>query len=601
MVTEAISKDKPFEVILVWKFSRFSRDRVDNAIYKNRLKKRGVRIVSIKEPTDDSPAGQFMEGVIEEVDAFYSANLSQEVRRGQRKVAERGYYPGNRAPYGYKLEKIREDDGNAFHNIFVKEPDTAPIVRRIFDEAIAGRTYTDIREGLNRDRVPPPEPKNKKDAKSKKWCDSTLYSVLHNLHHAGFIVWGVNSQSGDPPVVAKGRHEPIVSEDKFNLAGRVMVSKAREVTHPKQTASVYMLSRMLQCRHCGETLIVRPSKLQTSRYYQCRTRRHDGVEVCDCPNLNIQKLEERVLRVVLDEILCPSNVQVAISKMSEELTKPYEEKHAVLQAIESELAVLNGRQSRVMEAYEAGAYTVDDYSRRMAPLRATEADLQKKRAETARELDHQTAALAKPEEVLQFTSHLSDFLENSSPKDRKQMLNRFIKCIWIEPGKGTVVYRVPLPEDAKRPHATELVLALEEPVPPTVRVTPTRRGTTGHSVTALYELKFEDRAEGTASHRVCRRLAELPPGRSRSSSRGREDSPHGHMATEILPRGEPAIIHNIHYWLRKAQQENAHPHLQRFYQEIQDARGRPPRDPRISPLRQNRQPKKRGKRLHAQP
>lgn len=157
MVADATAKDKPFEVILVWKFSRFSRDRVDNAIYKTRLKKRGVRIVSIKEPTDDSPAGQFMESVIEDVDAFYSANLSQEVRRGQRKVAERGYYPGNKAPYGYNLEKVQEEDGNAFHNIFVKDPATEPIARRIFDEAIAGRTYTDIREGLSQDGVPPPQ------------------------------------------------------------------------------------------------------------------------------------------------------------------------------------------------------------------------------------------------------------------------------------------------------------------------------------------------------------------------------------------------------------------------------------------------------------
>ena len=183
-----------------------------------------------------------------------------------------------------------------------------------------------------------------------------------------------------------------------------------------------------------------------------------------------------MLRVVLDDILCPSNVQVAITKMSEELTKPYEEQHAIVQAIENEITDLSQRQARVMEAYEAGAYTVDDYSRRMAPLRATEADLQKKSTEAARALDHQTAVLAKPEEVLQFASQLSDFLENSSPKDRKQMLNRFIKCIWIEPGKGTVVYRIPLPEDAKRPHATELVLALEEPVPPTVRLTPHSRG-----------------------------------------------------------------------------------------------------------------------------
>ena len=183
-----------------------------------------------------------------------------------------------------------------------------------------------------------------------------------------------------------------------------------------------------------------------------------------------------MLRVVLDDILCPSNVQVAIAKMSEELTKPYEEKYAVLQTIESEIADLNKRQSRVMEAYEAGAYTVDQYSHRIAPLRATEADLKAKMEDVAGELDHQTAVLARPEEVLQFASQLSDFLKRSSPKDRKQMLNRFIKCIWIEPGKGTVVYRIPLPRDAKRPHATELVLALEEPVPPTIRLTPHTRG-----------------------------------------------------------------------------------------------------------------------------
>ena len=286
----------------------------------------------------------------------------------------------------------------------------------------------------------------------------------------------MNSQSGDPPVIAPGRHEPIVSEEEFNLAGRVMASKARTVAHPRQTASVYMLSRMLQCRYCGETLIVRPSKRQTSRYYQCRTRRFDGVEICNCPNLNIQKIEELVLRVVLDDILCPSNIQVAIARMSEELGKPYEEKQAILQGIESEIADLNQRQARVMEAYEAGAYTVDEYIRRVAPLRENEADLKTKRAEVSKELDHQTAVLAKPEKVLQFASDLSDCLQVSSPKERKQMLSRFIKCIWIEPGKGTVIYRIPLPKDAKRPNATELVLALEEPVPPTVRLSPQARG-----------------------------------------------------------------------------------------------------------------------------
>ena len=476
MMADATAKDKPFDVILVWKFSRFSRDRVDNAIYKNRLKKRGVRIVSIKEPTDDSPAGQFMESVIEDVDAFYSANLSQEVRRGQRKVAERGYYPGNRAPYGYNLEKVQEEDGNAFHNIFVIDPATAPIVRRIFDEGIAGRTYSDLREGLNQDGVPPPKPKNARDPRSERWADSTIYEIIHNLHYAGFIVWGVSSQSGEPPVIAQGRHQPIVSKEELELAGRVMASKAPKVAHPRQTGSVYMMSQMLKCKNCGANLIVRPSKNQTSRFYQCRTRRLDGVEVCNCPNLNIQRFDERFLTVVLEDILCDSNVQTALAKMSEELTAPYEEQQARQLNFDNELLDLQKRQARVMEAYEKGAYTVDDYTRRITPLRETEAELKNKRTEAARELDHRAAILTEPQEVLAFTSQVADFIGNSPPKDRKQLLKRFIKCVWIEPGKGTVVYRIPLPKDAKRPQATELVLALDEPVPPTVRLSPQARG-----------------------------------------------------------------------------------------------------------------------------
>ena len=178
--------------------------------------------------------------------------------------------------------------------------------------------------------------------------------------------------------------------------------------------------------------------------------------------------------MVLEDILCDSNVEIALAKMSEELNAPYEEQQARQLSFENELLDLQQRQARIMEAYEKGAYTVDDYIRRITPLREAEAELKNKRTEAAGELD-QAAILTEPQEVLAFTSRVADFIRNSPPKDRKQMLNRFIKCVWIEPGKGTVVYRIPLPNDAKRPQATELVLALDEPVPPTVRVCPPER------------------------------------------------------------------------------------------------------------------------------
>ena len=58
MMADAQDPQRPFAVILIWKFSRFSRDRFDNAVYKNRLKHHVVRLVSIKEQMTPAPPGR---------------------------------------------------------------------------------------------------------------------------------------------------------------------------------------------------------------------------------------------------------------------------------------------------------------------------------------------------------------------------------------------------------------------------------------------------------------------------------------------------------------------------------------------------------------
>ena len=257
MVYDTLSNEKPYDAILVWKFSRFSRDKLDNALYKNRLRKRGVRIISIKEAIDNSPAGQMMETMIEGMDAFYSANLSQDVRRGQRQLAARGYYPGNVPPYGYKIQKVQEEDGKAFHNIFVADEPYDQIVRRVILEAGAGKSANEIRAGLNQDGIPAP--------KGGKWADSTIHQMVHNLHYTGLIVWGVNSASGDPPVIAPGRHKPIVSDEEMQQAIQVFASKFHKLVNPRQTASEYMMSGLLICRLCGSTLTVRNNTTEGHR------------------------------------------------------------------------------------------------------------------------------------------------------------------------------------------------------------------------------------------------------------------------------------------------------------------------------------------------
>ena len=68
MVGLAKDKDRPFDVILVWKFSRFARNQEESIVYKSMLARAGVEVVSISEPVDDSPFGSLIERIIEWMD-----------------------------------------------------------------------------------------------------------------------------------------------------------------------------------------------------------------------------------------------------------------------------------------------------------------------------------------------------------------------------------------------------------------------------------------------------------------------------------------------------------------------------------------------------
>ena len=83
MLNEASKSEAPFQEILVWKFSRFTRKREHAVAFKAMLRRRGVRVVSITEHADDSPTGKLLEAIIESVDEFYSENLIPVVHRNK--------------------------------------------------------------------------------------------------------------------------------------------------------------------------------------------------------------------------------------------------------------------------------------------------------------------------------------------------------------------------------------------------------------------------------------------------------------------------------------------------------------------------------------
>ncbi len=81
------SSKKQFQFVIVWKLDRFARNRYDSAIYKNKLKKNGVKVLSATEGIGEGDESIILEAVLEAMAETYSRQLSQNVRRGLKESA----------------------------------------------------------------------------------------------------------------------------------------------------------------------------------------------------------------------------------------------------------------------------------------------------------------------------------------------------------------------------------------------------------------------------------------------------------------------------------------------------------------------------------
>ncbi|MEE1356176.1 MAG: recombinase family protein [Clostridia bacterium] len=128
-----------FDTVLVYKLDRFARNRYDSAIHKKKLRDNGVRVVSATEPLSDTPEGIILEGLLEGIDEYFSKELSRKCKRGLKESCDKGYFICNTVPLGYKkIDRRLEID-----------PETLPIIQRIFTEYAGGKSPERIANELN--------------------------------------------------------------------------------------------------------------------------------------------------------------------------------------------------------------------------------------------------------------------------------------------------------------------------------------------------------------------------------------------------------------------------------------------------------------------
>lgn len=286
MISIAKSKPKPFDVILVWKFSRFARNREDSVVYKSMLRKQcKIDIVSVSENIGDDKVSILIEAIIEAMDEWYSINLAEEVVRGMAEKASRGGVVASPA-FGYRVENGR----------YVPDPERAEIVRLIFDKFVNSDIgYHGLASMLNAIGV--------RTRKGGLMENRTVEYILRNPVYIGKIRWNTdgnvrknrNFESPDD-IIADGDHEPLISVEMFEQAREKAAEKKRHYKRyvREQNQEAFLLKGLVKCSACGSTLIRSRDGLQCHSYAKgsCKVSHY----------ISINQINERVIKLITKDL-----------------------------------------------------------------------------------------------------------------------------------------------------------------------------------------------------------------------------------------------------------------------------------------------------------
>ncbi len=294
------SQAKAFQYIIVWKLDRFARNRYDSAVYKHKLKKNGVRVVSAKQQISDNPESIFVEAMLEANDEYYSANLSQNVKRGQKITVAKGNFIGGHCLYGYKVVANKISDNHIEKKVVVHEQNAAA-VRLMFTEYAKGKSKLEIIKLLNE--------KSYKNASGKPFTINSFQNTLRNEKYTGTFTYG-----GD--IVCDNMYPPIIEKALFDKV-QIMLERKKHRPAERKAKVTYLLSGKAWCGHCGSPIVGVSATSKTKdrhHYYACSVRwrkkecnkkheKKDFLEWYVCEQTIAYILQPQIIDYIADKII----------------------------------------------------------------------------------------------------------------------------------------------------------------------------------------------------------------------------------------------------------------------------------------------------------
>lgn len=342
-------KNGLYDVVIVYKYSRFARNLMEATLYRQQIEKNGAKLISAMERIDDStPEGRMMRNIIMTMDEYYSDNLSTFVQSSMYTAAKQGKYLGGILPYGFSVNENGE---------FIENKAEADVVRRVFELRAAGAMPADILRIFRDEGV--------RGRNGKPFTQQLLNKIVRSEKYIGTYKYAVK---GYEPIYIENAFAPIVSRELWDKVQIIVDNlNVKRAAKGRARKNIYPLTGKIFCACCGEPFTGN-SKGNGLAYYTCRGQ--DKMQICKNGSVLKPVLEDYVFGKIKELILAENHVDEIAQIVLQTLDNSNADENieADIKALKKEKTDIERKLENLLDLMLDGAISKDLLNKKSAAL-----------------------------------------------------------------------------------------------------------------------------------------------------------------------------------------------------------------------------------------
>ncbi|MED4354317.1 recombinase family protein [Schinkia azotoformans] len=233
-----------FDFVVVYKGDRLARDPIEHHFIRTTMELYDIPIIESSTESLYTHGENIIVQLLQDgLSKFEADNIRQRTRNGLESRAQKGYWTGGNAPFGYRYDKKTHQ--------FIPYPEELEIVKQIFDLYKKAEGFDSISKRLSQTT-----------SNGKEWTKEKVKRIVTNPFYSGYLAWGKtkpdskNSLSDrETWIYAKCDFiEPVISKEDWEFCWKLYQQKRKRKVSPKYYKTSFLLKDLVYCRNCNQLL-----------------------------------------------------------------------------------------------------------------------------------------------------------------------------------------------------------------------------------------------------------------------------------------------------------------------------------------------------------